>query len=141
MDYWRGIAYLGLNNHEKSIEYFDKYIQMEIDESGEDWVELTAFLCRGIAYFEQGDYKNALINFDKQLQYSRNLSADAKYYKAKILNVQGNNDEALKLIREAIDDYNSGYFNNRPYVETLRQIYPEDLDLLKEKIKNSVESK
>ena len=141
VDYWRGIAYLGLNNLEKSIEYFDKYIQMEIDESGEDWVELTAFLYRGIAYFEQGDYKNALINFDKQLQYSRNLSADAKYYKAKILNVQGNNDEALKLIREAIDDYNSGYFNNRPYVETLRQIYPEDLDLLKEKIKNPVEPK
>lgn len=141
VDYWRGIAYLGLKDYKNSIEYFDKYIQMEIDESGEDWVELTAFLYRGIAQFESGNYEEALINFDKQLKYARNLSADAKYYKAKILNVQGKNDVALKLIIGAIDDYNSGYYNNRPYVETLRQIYPEDLDLLKDKIINDINLK
>ena len=46
VDYWRGIAYLGLKEMEKSLAYFDKYINTEIEESGEDWVEVTAFLYR-----------------------------------------------------------------------------------------------
>lgn len=131
VDYWRGICYLGLKDYKNSINYFDKYIKTEIEESGEDWVEVTAFLYRGIAYFETGNYEEALLNFDKQLQYSRDKSADAKYYKAQIFKSQGNIEEAKVLIEEAINDYNIGYYNNRPYVETLRQIYLEDLQVLK----------
>jgi len=131
VDYWRGICYLGLKDYENSIAYFDKYIHTETEESGEDWVELTAFLYRGIAYFETEHYKEALINFEKQLEYSRNLSADAKYYKARILKIQNKTEEAKAAINEAIDDYNVGYYNHRPYVETLRQIYPEDLEQFK----------
>jgi tetratricopeptide (TPR) repeat protein len=134
VDYWRGIAYLGLNDYEQSITYFDKYINKEIEESGEDWVELTAFLYRGIAYFETGDYDNAMINFDKQLQYSRNLSADAKYYKSRIFKEQGNIEDAKLEIDSAIDDFNIGYFDNRPYVESIRQIYMEDLTSLKSEL-------
>lgn len=128
VDYWRGICYLGLKDYKNSIAYFDKYINSEIEESGEDWVEVTAFLYRGIAYFETENYEEALLNFDKQLKYSRDLSADAKYYKAQIFKSQNKIDDAKVLIQKAIDDYNVGYYNNRPYVETLRQIYPEDLD-------------
>lgn len=131
VDYWRGICYLGLKDYKNSIAYFNKYINIESEESGEDWVEVTAFLYRGIGYFETGNYDEALVNFDKQLLYSRNLSADAKYYKAKILKNQGKVEEAKVLIDDAIKDYNVGYYNNRPYVETLRQIYPEDLQALK----------
>ncbi len=132
VDYWRGISYLGLKDYDNSIAYFDKYINTEIEESGEDWVEVTAFLYRGIAYFETEKYEKALINFNKQLQYSRNRSADAKYYKAQIFKIQNKIDAAKVLIDEAINDYEIGYYNNRPYVETLRQIYPEDLQALKE---------
>lgn len=127
VDYWRGICYLGLKDYKNSILYFDKYINSEIEESGEDWVEVTAFLYRGIAYFETEQFEEALLNFDKQLQYSRDQSADAKYYKAQILKSQTKIDQAKVLIQEAIKDYNVGYYNSRPYVETLRQIYPEDL--------------
>jgi len=134
VDYWRGIAYLGLKDRENSIAYFDKYINKEIEDSGEDWVELTAFLYRGIAYFESGNYESALMNFDKQLQYSRNLSADAKYYKARVLKEQGDIENAKLIIDAAIEDFNIGYFNNRPYVETIRQIYMEDLMLLKSEL-------
>ncbi|MGB1308385.1 MAG: hypothetical protein ACPG6B_05710, partial [Oceanihabitans sp.] len=56
VDYWRGIAYLGLKDYKKSKAYFEKYIQMEIAESGEDWVELTAFLYYGIAHYETGNF-------------------------------------------------------------------------------------
>ncbi|MCB0382350.1 MAG: tetratricopeptide repeat protein [Psychroserpens sp.] len=135
VDYWRGICYLGLKDYKNSIAYFDKYINTEIKESGEDWVEVTAFLYRGIAYFETGNFEAALLNFNKQLQYSRDLSADAKYYKAQILYSKGNIEEATALIDEAINDYEVGYYNNRPYVETLRQIYPEDLQAFKATLK------
>ncbi|WP_323789182.1 tetratricopeptide repeat protein [Psychroserpens sp.] len=135
VDYWRGICYLGLKDYKNSIAYFDKYINTEIEESGEDWVEVTAFLYRGIAYFETENYDQALLNFEKQLQYSRNQSADAKYYKALIFKFQGRIKEAMVLIEEAINDYNIGYYNNRPYVETLRQIYPEDLDAFRSNLK------
>lgn len=131
VDYWRGIAYLGLKNYDYSIAYFDKYINQEIEESGEDWVELTAFLYRGIAYYESGDLDKARYNFDKRLEHGRNISADAKYYKALIAQKEGDLELAEALVDAAIEDFKQGYFNNRPYVETLRQIYIEDLQQLK----------
>lgn len=133
VDFWRGIAYLGLDDYENSIAYWDKHIQKETEESGEDWVELEAFLYRGIAYYESKEPEKALENFDKAIEYFKQ-SADAKYYKSRILFEQGNSNEALALVEEAISDFDMGYFNNRDYVETLRQIYREDLDKLKQSL-------
>ena len=90
----------------------------------------------GISYFETENYEKALLNFDKQLEYSRNLSADAKYYKAQIFIAEKKKEKALETINEAIDDFNQGYNNKRAYVETMRQIYPQDLTELKSKIEN-----
>jgi len=133
VDYWRGIAYLGLNDYENSIYFFDKYINKEIEDSGEDWVELTAFLYRGIAYYENNNFEEALKNFDKQIHYAKQ-TADGKYYKALILQQQDKNEKALEVLNEAIIDFNDEFFNERPYVETLRQIYIQDLEQLKETI-------
>ncbi|WP_423996858.1 tetratricopeptide repeat protein [Maribacter sp. IgM3_T14_3] len=133
VDFWRGIAYLGLNDYDNSIAYWDKHITKETKDSGEDWVELEAFLYRGIAYYEAGETKKAEENFDKVITYHNN-SADAKYYKAQLLLDNGNNKAALKMIDDAIVDFNNGYYNNREYVETLRQIYLEDLEKLKAEI-------
>jgi len=136
VDYWRGIAYLGLKNYEKSNWYFEKHIAKEIKDFGEDYVDVTAFLYNGISYFEAGNYEKALLNFNKQLKYSRNLSADAKYYKAKIFKAENKNDNALEAINEAIQNFNQGYNNTRGYVETLRQLYPQDLTELKTEIES-----
>ena len=130
VDYWRGIAYLGLKDYENSIKYWDKHINRETEESGEDWVEINAFLYRGIAYYESGNHDKALENFDTLLRLFRNISADAKYYKALILKAKGDLKGAKTYVLGAIEDYNMGYYNNRPYVEALRQIYPEDLENL-----------
>ena len=131
VDFWRGIAYLGLEDYENSIAFWDKHINKETADSGEDWVELEAFLYRGIAYYEWGDKEKALENFDKAIHYFKQ-TADSKYYKAKILKDKGENAKALALVEGAILDFNSGFYNNRGYVETLRQIYMEDLLLLKD---------
>ncbi|WP_044400481.1 tetratricopeptide repeat protein [Lacinutrix sp. Hel_I_90] len=131
VDYWRGVAYLGLKDYKKSNAYFEKHIAKEIKDFGEDYVDVTAFLYNGISYFEAGNYEKALANFDKQLAYSRNLSADAKYYKAQIFKAQNLLKLSKTTINQSIADYNLGYNNKRPYVETLRQIYPEDLEEFK----------
>lgn len=151
VDYWRGIAYLGLKDYENSIAYFDKHIQKETEETGEDWVEHEAFLYRGIAHYENGNPAKALENFNTLLKYNADF-ADAKYYKALLLYEQLNklfvlietsqNDnleeefqrkksEALVLINKAIDNFHNGYSNQRPYVETLRQLYWQDYTNLK----------
>ncbi|WP_430428319.1 tetratricopeptide repeat protein [Maribacter litoralis] len=133
VDFWRGIAYLGAKDYDNSIAYWDKHITKETEDSGEDWVELEAFLYRGIAYFESGNTKKANENFDKVIQYFTS-SADAKYYKAQLLLNEGHKKAALNMIEDAIVDFNNGYYNNRAYVETLRQIYLLDLEELKSKI-------
>ena len=134
VDYWRGIAYLGLNDYKKSIYYFDKHIEKETKETGEDWVEMTAYLYEGIAHYENKNDSLALLSFDKLLKYTKNDFADGNYYKALILEKKGNYKTALELTNLAIKNYEEGFYNYRAYVETLRQIYPEDLLLLKERL-------
>ncbi len=138
VDYWRGIAYLGLKDYNNSILYFDKYINTEITESGEDWVEVTAFLYRGIAYYESGNYNAALFNFDKLIHYTESRYADGNYYKALVLEKKRDFKGALDLTNLAIINYQDGYYNSRPYVETLRQIYLDDLIKLKKNLKGKI---
>ena len=133
VDYWRGIAYLGLKDYENSLQFFNKFIDTETEEWGEDIVEVTGFLYRGIVLYETNQHEKALIDFDKVLKYNRGQSADAKYYKALILK-ETNKDEAKRLVNDAISDFNNGYFNQRPYVETMRQIYIEDLEELQKEL-------
>ena len=141
VDYWRGIAYLGLKDYENSIAYFNKNIQIETEEYGEDWVEPKAFLFRGIAYYENGTFENAMSDFDKFIFYNKDKTADAKYYKALIYFEQNNCEEAEKQLLAASKDFKAGYFNNRPYVETMRQIYMEDLNNLKAKLEQKCQNK
>ena len=98
VDCWRGIAYLGLKNYTKSISYFDKYINKEIENFSEKSVDVTAFLYQGIAYLELEDYSNAQACFNRLLKNSYGFSADGKYYKALILSKQGNIKEAKTMI-------------------------------------------
>lgn len=130
VDYWRGIAYLGLNNYQKSINYFDKYLIQITEENGEDWAEPTAFLYRGIAYYKMHNFDEALQDFEKLLFYNKDRYADGKYFKAVILKEKGNCETAIKLLTGAKEDFANGYYNNRDYVETLYQIFPQDLEKL-----------
>lgn len=175
VDYWRGIAYLGLKDYKNCIAYFDKHIQKEIDESGEDWVEHEAFLYRGIAHYEAKKsklylnsnpkrFEFALKDFNTLLKYNSDF-ADAKYYKALVLSQECNalkqhitieqqtrssnflakmmqktreekRQEALTIINEGIDNFNNGYSDQRPYVETIRQLYLQDYEILKAKLES-----
>ncbi len=131
VDCWRGIAYLGLKDYKKAVFYFDKYIKKETKNFSETSVDVTAFLYQGIAYLELKDYSNAQTCFDLLLKNSYGFSADGKYYNALILSKQGNIKEAKKMIDAALKDFNDGYYNKRPYIEALRQLYLGDYNNLK----------
>jgi len=131
VDCWRGIAYLGLKDYKKSIFYFDKYINKEIADFSENSVDVIAFLFKGIAYLELEDYAKAEASFNRMIKNSYGFSADAKYYKTIILAKQGKIAEAKLMIDAALKDFNNGYYNKRPYVETLRQLYLGDFNELK----------
>lgn len=140
VDYWRGIAYLGLNDYEKSINYFDKYLTQITEENGEDWAEPTAFLYRGIAYYKNSNFENALRDFDKLLFYNNDRSADGKYFKALILKDE-DCSAAKELLGKAEEDFKNGYYNNRDYVETLYQLFPQDFEKLHIELKAQCQRK
>ena len=118
------------NGIEYDFSYFDKYLTQITEESGEDWAEPTAFLYRGIAYYEKRNFEEALKDLNKLLYYNRSHSADGKYYKALILKEKSDCEAAKKLLADATIDFANGYYNNRDYVETLYQIFPQDFDKL-----------
>ncbi len=130
VDYWRGIAYLGLKDFENSIAYFNKHIKKETEDTGEDWVELEAFLYRGIAYYETGNYREAITNFDK-IKLHFTSSAEGKYYLAKCLFHLGKTEEALSMLNEAESDYKNQLRLDHDYVEMPYQMYLTDIMELK----------
>jgi tetratricopeptide (TPR) repeat protein len=135
VDYWRGVAYLGLEDYNNSIRYFDKHIEAETLQAGEEWVDQKAFLFRGISYYELKEYEQALINFDKVIKYSKDKTADANYYKALTLQKTGDIPAAMTHAEKALNAFNKGYYNQRPYVEEMRQIYIQELMALKDLLK------
>lgn len=137
VDYWRGVAYLGLEDYDNAIAYFNKYIGEETKNVSEEWVNHKSFLFKGIAHFEKKEYKEALLNFDKVIQFSEGRTADAYYYKALTLAAMGNQDLALKSSLKAKDAFKKGFSNKRPYVEEMRQIYKEDIEDLLSELKKS----
>ena len=141
VDYWRGLAYLGLKEYENSIEYLDRYIQEVTEDDGEDWAEPTAFLYRGIAHYENENPEAALLDFNKMILYNKNKTADGSYYKALILFEGGKCEEAIKELDIAIENFNNGYYNSHPYTEALRQIYIQDLNNLEKAIKTECQQK
>lgn len=132
VDYWRGVAYLGLKDYQNSIHYFNKHIAQVTKESGEDWVEPLAFLYLGIVHYENSEIEKSEYNIDKALQYYKNISADSHYYKALLQVHREEYDKAMISIETAIQNYNDGYYCKRIYVEEIRQIYPEQLKALKD---------
>lgn len=134
VDYWRGIAYLGKKDYVKSIEYLSKYIAITTEETGEDWAEPTAFMYLAIAHYEAGDLENSEAAIDKFLFYNRDKTTEGHYYKAKLALATNNCVLAKERLDVAYTNYAEKNLFRHPYTEVLRQVYKEDLDVLKKEI-------
>lgn len=132
-DFMRGIAYYGLANYAEAFDQLDKYVETAISEQGEDWVDVYAFLYRGLAHAKFGRIDEAVADFDRVLKYYPKLS-DAYFHKARMLVAKENFSDALELLELAKEYHQQGYYNQEPYVEVIEQIYQEDIEELKMKI-------
>lgn len=133
VDYQRGLAYFQLNEKEKALDYYTRYINEVTAKSGEDWVDVNAFVHRAIVYIKMEDYGKAKSDLEKCLKYYSS-SADA-YYHLAVINLQtGNHALAKEHIAKARLLFEKGAYMHRPYVEVFGQIYLSDIVNLESKL-------
>lgn len=133
VDYMRGIAYYGLKDYSSAEKYFSRYINEVTRDEGEEWVDVYAFLYRALSYENMEKPDSAILDFNTGLKYSPNLS-DFYYHKSRVLHKAGDSEEALKMIQEAKNFFEQGYFHQRPYVEVLAQIYLSDIEDMEKRL-------
>ncbi len=114
VDFWRGHAYLGAKNYEKSIYYYQKHITHVTQKFGEDWVEPQAFLNLAIAHYEDNAFDSMPYYLDKAQRYYQDKSADTKYYYALYDQRKGNEEKALDWVDQGIEDFYQGYSKEHP---------------------------
>lgn len=137
VDYMRGLSYMGLKDHSSAIRFFKKYINEVTESEGEDWVDVYAFLYRGITYEYAGKRDAALSDFKKVIQYSGQLS-DPYYHMARVLYSTGKTEKALEAVRQAKKRFKEGNFHYRPYVEVQEQLYLSDIESLEQTISEAL---
>ncbi len=132
-DYMRGLCYYGMEDYPAAYESLNKYISKVVTEEGESWVDVYAFLYKGLTLIKLERLDEAMVEFDRVLKYYKNLS-DCFYHKARIYVARGQYDLAMQQLRLAEKYHQEGYFHQRPYVEVLEQVYIQDIQKLMREI-------
>jgi tetratricopeptide (TPR) repeat protein len=139
VDYMRGLAYYGLNENEKALHYFSLYVDEVTKRNGEEWVDVYAFLYRGLTYERLNRKGLAIIDFTTGNKYAGQM-VDFPFHKARILIDEPNSNpgEIVKLFKVAKENFSKGYYHQRPYVEVHNQLYEEDIRELEKRISDVV---
>ncbi len=116
-----GIAYKEMENYEKSISTFDRYIH----QFGEDGVDLYTFMYRGIAKTNIGDFEGALQDFDTIIGKWEKCP-EAYYRKGIIYHKKGDNSLACKQFKKALLYQN--YIRGNPSGKYIDQLYVTDIE-------------
>lgn len=133
IDYMRGVCYLGLGQPKKALEYLEKHIETEGKEVGFDYIYSVAYVLKGIAQKQLGQYKEAQKTFEFAIE-QHEQNADLEYQLALLHYEQDEPVSALKWVKKAKNSFMKGYSNNRPYVEEFYQVYLMDIVELEDKI-------
>lgn len=134
VNYMRGISYLMLENHEKSLEYFDLHFEHEANSTGIEYLGSNSFVYKGLAHWKSGQIKEAIEVLELGVKYNPN-NADVKYWLAKILFEEKKDyTHPLRLVRNAIVHFKKNDFNSRGYTEDFYQLYLPQLEKLERAI-------
>ena len=136
-DYMRGICYYGLKDYEEALNFLNRYIDKITTEEGAEWVDVYAHLYEGLALAKLRRYDEALEAFDKAEKLYPKLS-DLYYHRARISCSRKDYEAALKLLSEAKEYFEEGYYHQRPYVEVQEQIYLKDIEDLQEELQKKM---
>lgn len=127
IDFLRGEAYFGMMEYQESIDHFSK----SIENQGESWVDIQAFIYNGLAEYELGNFNNARIQFEKALKQSK-YSVEAHLGLAKIYLRLGDQEKAEAHLAKAEQYF--AYKRNDPYNEFLNEVYKTDINVLRKSL-------
>ena len=99
-NYSAGIALLHTGDFKRAIEYFNKY------EAEDELTASLAFGCTGDAYSELKDYKNAIIFYNKAIDFKNKFTAPLYLEKiARVYYTQKNYTSSLNSYKKILDKY------------------------------------
>ncbi|UPT71951.1 MAG: tetratricopeptide repeat protein [Flavobacterium sp. JAD_PAG50586_2] len=119
-DFYIAISYLQLDEFTKAETYLENYVD-EMFQKRQGLEHPTALFYLGIAKYELEKYDEAIAIFKRTLKLYPNFS-DAKFYMGICMARVGKSDEAETLLKEAKEDYKSGYTLNED--NTIYETYP-----------------
>ena len=133
VDYLRGLCYFGLENWEKSIEYFNKFVEDERIKVGDKFIDETAFLYLGIIDIENGRFQDAIKQLQRGFKYEDGF-AEFHYYLALIYCELGATKQAKEEIEKSKLKFEEENYRRAYRYENIRQLYLDDIEDLEEKI-------
>lgn len=129
-DYMRAVAYYGLKDYPQAIRYARKYIERLTSEIGAEWVDANAHLYLALSLEKNGaPWQEVQAELQKMLKIYPE-SADAYFHLARLSAQRQRFWEARKFLLPAEAYFQKGYFHQRPYVEVLDQLFPQDFKKL-----------
>lgn len=135
VDFMRGVAYLKLGKLDKALEYLEKHMLDEKENTGAEYIEPKDYLMLGVAWYEKGDFAKALEVIDEGLLHN-DTTADLYFYRALVTTRMKNMDGAKPYLDKAEYYIANGGKNIRPYIEEFYAVYQQDVDKLRSEFKN-----
>lgn len=121
-----GKAYWQMEEYQTAIDYFDRYIREETEAYGEDWVDVNAFVYKGICLKKLGKYTKALEAFEKGIKYGGKFP-DAYFHAGRTLIKLKKNRQACDYFLKAKQYAENGHIKRDTYREVFGQLFYDDI--------------
>lgn len=121
-----GLAYKQKKDYAQALRYINDYVDGVTKSDGEAWVDVYAFVYRGICKRNIEDYQGAVKDFGKAIQYANGGCPEAYYQRALVL-LESNPEQACDDLKKASDLATRGYIRSDPYKEFFDQLYIEEI--------------
>ena len=135
VDFMRGVAYLRLGKLDSALEYLEKHLLDEKENTGAEYIEPKDYLMLGVAWYEKGDFKKALEVIDEGILHN-DTTADLYYYRALVTTRMKDVNAAKIYLDKAEYLIDNGGKNIRPYIEEFYAVYQQDVEKLRKEFMN-----
>jgi tetratricopeptide (TPR) repeat protein len=120
--YLIGLSYLGLQEYEKSIEYFDIAV-----EEIKNFKNVIVPFYKSIALYKLNQFKDSMKILEECIEQNENF-LEAYYYSGKNHLQQGNIEESKYYFERALELYNLRCKIRNPYNEVFFECYRQDIE-------------
>ncbi len=125
--YLKAECKLGLNQLDSAVIYYTKYINDVSKTNGAKFVDINAFIYRGICFFLKNKLSKSSADFDSCLKYN-SKSSEALFYKGIIHYKNKKYKQSLAFLVKAKENFKKGYYHFDSYNEYILQLYDSDIE-------------